>query len=602
VEKRCCGCMQIKTQSPLCEHCGYNENIDNLPHQLRVNTVLNGRFRLGKVLGQGGFGITYIGWDLKENVPVAVKEYYPKSVVTRDTAVSQTVICTDEEGMEFFRQYRTQFLQEATLLEKFANVPQIVHVKTVFEENNTVYMAMEHVRGTDLRMYIRMAGLLTVQQTFHILRPVMEALSRIHESGLVHKDISPDNIMILPDGQAKLLDFGAAQDLVHQYQGDTTKTSLSAVKHGFAPVEQYQTNGNLGPWTDVYALCATIHYCLTGKIPKQALDRIDNKKLAWETIPGLTPGQIAALNRGMEPMPADRFSNVRELYDALFPPTAGKLEEITDKPKKQIPRKAPEKPVKPPKPPKQPKEKKPADPAAKKKLLIAAVCAVAVLAAVVFLRMPRGWAQEQGNTYYYKLGSRATGFQTISADTYWFGEDGAMVTGWQEIDGEQYCFTSDGVMLHGTVTMEGEEYHFTDDGVFLYRLRKLTREERTAAESEDKATFEKKNGSPQSWTYRQLAEPVENCIRFAAEMKLTEYKSGNVEQWCFAYRDLSGQWHTLEEDFGLTNDRAEREFVLQDAISFDAYVWYCTSIGNMWNFERSYDLTEITVIDYEIES
>ena len=599
--------MQLKTQSPLCEHCGYNENIDNLSHQLSVNTVLNGRFRLGKVLGQGGFGITYIGWDLKENVPVAVKEYYPKSVVHRNISVSPDVICTNQEGLEFFRQYRAQFLQEARLLEKFAHVPQIVHVKTVFEENNTVYMAMEHVRGTDLRMYIRMAGLLTAQQTFYILRPVMEALSKIHESGLVHKDISPDNIMILPNGQAKLLDFGAAQDLIHQTQGTTTRTALSALKHGFAPVEQYQTKGNLGPWTDVYALCATIHYCMTGKLPKPALDRIDNKELNWSSVPGLTAEQIAALNRGMEPLPADRFANVRELYEGLFPtktqPVVA-LEEIVDvpvrKPEETI-RKQPE-PPKQPKPAKPPKEKKTADPAMKKKLAVAVAAVLVVIAAAALLMMPKGWKQEDGGRCYYRMGSRITGLQRIGSDTYWFDENGMMGTGWQKIDGKTYYFTEEGVMLRGEVTLEDVQYRFTDEGVFQYRIRSLGAWEYEAVESEDKVTFEKKNNATQSWTYQQLEKPLEECAEFTVKMELKEYKSGNVDQWGFAYRDLNGQWHVVDENIRLTNNKAFWSYKPVEPVSFDAYVWFCKSIGTMWNFERSYRMIDVMVVEYDIES
>lgn len=601
MEKRCCGCMQIKTQSPLCELCGYNENIDNLPHQLPVDTVLNGRYRLGKVLGQGGFGITYIGWDEKEDVAVAVKEYYPKNVVDRDVTVSKDVVCREESGQNFFRQYREQFLQEAKMLEKFANVPQIVHVKTVFEENNTVYIAMEHVRGTDLRMYLRMAGLLSVQQTFYIFRPVIEALIQVHKSGLVHKDISPDNIMILPNGQAKLLDFGAAQDIMRGVRNEeTSQSTITVVKHGFAPPEQYQMDSDLGPWTDVYALCATIYYCMTGKIPKPSPERIKDRALNWDDVPELTPAQIAALERGMEPMPADRFHDVGELYSALFPPKlekVTKLEEITDEGKPT--RKRPAKKKKEPKPP---KEKKPADPARKKNLLIAAACVVILAAAAVFLMLPRGWAEEDGITCYYKVGSKVTGLQQIDGKTYLFDGDGAMVTGWQEIDDGLCCFGSDGGMLTGVQTIDGMEYHFDEKGNFRYRIRSLSREELMTAESEDKVGFQKKNGGTQSWTYRLLEQPVENCTGFSAKMKLTEYKSGNVEQWEFAYRDLNGQWHTLREAFGLKNDKAELEWSMEDPISFDAYVWYCVSIGNMWNFERSYEITEATVIDYEIDS
>lgn len=586
MEKRCCGCMQLKTQSPLCEHCGYNETIDNLSHQLPINTVLNERFRLGKVLGQGGFGITYIGWDQKEEAPVAVKEYYPRSVVTRDVETSLEVSCTDDSGRDFFRQYRKQFLEEAKMLEKFSHVPQIVNVRMVFEENNTVYMVMEYVQGTDLSRYIRMVGLLTPRQAFQIFRPVILALSKVHESGLIHKDISPDNIMILPDGKAKLLDFGAAQDVLHTVEQDQeVKSTITVVKHGFAPPEQYQKDGYVGPWTDVYALCASLYYCMTGKLPKPSKERFEDKELNWDSIPGLTPGQIAVLSRGMEPMPASRYANVRELYEALFPPRTKmvtEVEEITDKDEPDMDRSA---------------EKK-------KKLLpilAAAAAAVVVLgAALILLRMPRGWKQENGITCYYKSGRRATGIQTIGKDTYLFTEDGAMTTGWQEVDGVRYLLGEDGVMVSGVVTLEDGEYHFDEDGAFRYRIRDLSREDRKTVESEQKQSFEKNNGGTQSWTYRCLEKPIKNCTHFAVEMKLTEYKNGNTEQWKFAYRDLNGQWHTVGGPFGLTNDGATLDWTPEEPVSFDAYVWYCVSIGNMWNFERSYDLTAATVIDYEI--
>lgn len=592
--------MQIKTQSPLCELCGYNENIDNLPHQLSVDTVLNKRFRLGKVLGQGGFGITYIGWDEKDDVAVAVKEYYPKNVVERDTSVSGEVVCAEDEGKEFFQQYRELFLQEAKMLEKFEKVPQIVHVKTVFEENNTVYMAMEHVRGTDLRMYIRMAGLLTAQQTFRIFRPVIKALIKVHESGLVHKDISPDNIMILPDGQAKLLDFGAAQDVLHQEeQKKENKSAIAVVKHGFAPPEQYQKEGNLGPWTDVYALCATMHYCMTGKIPKPSFERIEDKTLDWHTVSGLTSRQIEALNKGMEPMPADRFYDVSELYQALFPPElerVTKLEEITEE--DEVPKESAKNNRK--KEAKPRKEKTPADPARKKKLLTAAACIVVLLAAAGMMLIPKGWKVEDGRSCYYKMGSKLTGLQEIEGSTYLFGEDGFMVTGWQELDGSRYCFASDGVMMTGSQIIDGVEYSFREDGSFHYRVRSLEDREFSAREAEDKVDFEKKNGGVQSWSYRLLERPIENCTGFTVRMELTEYKSGNIEQWEFAYRDLNGQWHKTGKPFGLQGQSTTLEFRPEEPVSFDAYVWYCVSIGNMWNFERGYDLTSATVVEYEI--
>ena len=597
MEKRCSGCMQIKIESPICEHCGYNENINNLAHQLSVDTLLNNRFRLGKVLGQGGFGITYIGWDEKDDVAVAVKEYYPKTVVDRDVDVSTNVVCRDENGQAFFHQYRELFLQEAKTLEKFSNVPQIVHVKTVFEENNTVYMAMEYVRGTNLQMYLRMAGLLNAKQTFQIFRPVMEALIKVHESGLVHKDISPDNIMILPDGQAKLLDFGAAQDVVHGAPKKKDENAVVVVKHGFAPYEQYQKEDFLGPWTDVYALCATIYYCMTGKIPPMSKDRLKDKRMNWSGAAGLNRAQLAALKRGLEPMPGDRFQDVKQLYNALFLQEGiEELEELEIITEEDDP--VPE-PVPKPKPDPKP-ERKPMSAAAKKKILIAAACIVLVIAAAYFLSLPKGWAQENGITCYYQMGNRVTGLQKIDAKTYLFDSSGAMMTGWQTVDGGQYCFGEDGVMYTGAMTLDNMEYTFGEDGLFQHRLRSLSAQELYTQESEDKFAGKKKNGGDQSWTYQELSQPIENCIRFTAKMEMTDYKNGNTDLWKFAYRGLDGQWYEVGEPFGLTNDRHTIEFIPEEPVSFDAYVWYCVSIGNMWNFERSYSLTEATVLDYEI--
>jgi len=318
---RCPGCMQLKTQRPLCEHCGYNENIDNLPHQLPIGTRLQGRYEVGKVLGQGGFGITYIGWDHEREIPVAVKEFYPNGVVNRDAASTRTVTLSAMEGKEIFARNKARFLKEAHTLARLNNVAEIVHVYSLFEENNTAYIVMEYLKGVDLRKYIRMVGgKLSPELTFAILQPVMSALQKLHEEDMVHRDISPDNIMLMNDGTAKLLDFGSAREVLdadpEQFQNRSTEAVL---KHGFAPMEQYQRNGTMGPWTDVYALSATIYYCLTGRIPPDAPNRImDGEMIPWDQIAGLTPAQVQALNKAMELIPKDRTRSVRELAVALF--------------------------------------------------------------------------------------------------------------------------------------------------------------------------------------------------------------------------------------------------------------------------------------------
>jgi len=319
--KRCLGCMKMKENSPVCEHCGYNENVPNYPHQLPIGTVLRGQYTVGKVLGQGGFGITYIGWDNFLDVPVAIKEFYPSSFVNRDCSVTLNVTCNGEQAESLFAYNRERFLREAKILAKLQNIPGIVKVQNLFTENNTAYIVMEYVKGIDLKHYIRMQGrVLTPQETFSVLRPIMYALQKVHEADLVHRDISPDNIMILPDGSAKLLDFGAAREVEHaEVDKELPQSTEAILKHGFAPLEQYRRRGNLGPWTDVYALCATIFYCLTGRVPNSATERIlEDDNVNWHQIPGLNEQQIAALEQGMALMPKQRTRSVRDLWDGLF--------------------------------------------------------------------------------------------------------------------------------------------------------------------------------------------------------------------------------------------------------------------------------------------
>jgi len=382
VSKRCYGCMKVKQTSPICEHCGYNENVPNYPNQLPVGMMLHGQYTVGKVLGQGGFGITYIGWDHSLETVVAIKEYYPSSVVNRDSHYTQAVSCNGEEAEKVFRRNKERFLKEAKILAKLQNIPGIVRVQNLFSENNTVYIVMEYVQGIDLRQYLRMHNrAMTAKELLPILRPVLFALHKVHGAGLIHRDIAPDNIMILPDGTAKLLDFGAAREVE---QGQAAMESTEAIlKHGFAPMEQYSRRGNLGPWTDVYALCATIYYCLTGKLPDSAAERVMGEdNVNWKTVPGLTEQQIATLEKGMELLPEGRLQSMEELFQGLYSQPSG-TPAPSKAPVKELPKtqaKAPEKPAAAVKTP----EKKKRNP------LPAIAAALALVAAAgIFLMKPK---------------------------------------------------------------------------------------------------------------------------------------------------------------------------------------------------------------------
>ncbi len=320
--KRCYGCMRLKTSSPICEYCGYDENTPNAPHQLPAGTVLKEQYLVGRVLGQGGFGITYLGWDLYLDIPVAVKEYYPSGAVMRETSVTMDVISYDGETGNRFANNKERFMREAKMLARFSQVPEIVQVKNFFLANNTAYIVMEYVEGITLKQYVKdHGGKLSVEETLTILGPVVEALCKVHKAGLVHRDISPDNIMMLPQGGAKLLDFGAVRDVgAASVDKGLTKSTEAILKQGYAPIEQYQKRGSLGPWTDVYALCATMYYCMTGHVPPDAPERLlgDEDLELRKRIPGLTASQEAALEHGMALRAEKRTNSMEVLHEELF--------------------------------------------------------------------------------------------------------------------------------------------------------------------------------------------------------------------------------------------------------------------------------------------
>lgn len=290
-------------------------------HILPAGTILKQRYQLQNLLGQGGYGITYLGWDYRQQTFVAVKEFFPQSIVSRDCTWSLEVRCNTQSLVPSFQGSKQRFLREARALEKFQDVPAIVGINDYFEENNTAYIVMEYIAGVNLKDYIdRKGGMLTVEETLKLLEPVFHALIHVHKSGLVHRDISPDNIMLSSQEGAKLLDFGAVRSVENPSVDKALSHSTEAIlKHGFAPIEQYNTRGSLGPWTDEYALCATIYYCLAGIAPEPVTLRLTERiDVDWSRIPGLDRNRRRALEKGMSIQPQDRFPNIEQLYQALY--------------------------------------------------------------------------------------------------------------------------------------------------------------------------------------------------------------------------------------------------------------------------------------------
>ena len=317
--ERCPGCMEEKHQHPICEHCGWDERHENDVQQLPAGTILRGQYLIGRVLGQGGFGITYLGWDLYLDIPVAIKEYYPGSIVTRDTHFTSAVTSYTGTAGEQYEANKLRFMREAKALAKFENLHNIVRIYSFFPENNTVYLVMEYAKGQTLQQRLKAQGTMELAQVLQILEPVMQDLQKVHESGIIHRDISPDNIMLLENGTAKLLDFGAVRQVDNPDQeAQLSKSTEAILKQGFAPMEQYNGRGSLGAWTDVYSLCATICYCLNGKVPTPAPDRTlaDDTNDFIQDLP-ITQKQKEILAHGMAIKPRDRIASVSQLLSEL---------------------------------------------------------------------------------------------------------------------------------------------------------------------------------------------------------------------------------------------------------------------------------------------
>jgi serine/threonine protein kinase len=244
---------------------------------LNPGTVVNPPYQVARVLGYGGFGITYLGWDANLQIKVAIKEYMPREFAGRDPQTGHVLANAGEAGVQFSAGLN-RFLDEARTLAKFQQHPGIVSVLSFFPAFGTGYMVMEYVEGQTLKGYLDQRGRLAWTQTLDIFMQIMDALRAVHKAGLLHRDIAPDNIYLCGDGRVKLLDFGAAQaSLSGSGQPEPPRTVL--VKSGFAPEEQYQDDSRQGPWTDVYSLAASMYFCLAGQAPPDALDRLKQDRL-----------------------------------------------------------------------------------------------------------------------------------------------------------------------------------------------------------------------------------------------------------------------------------------------------------------------------------
>ncbi len=312
MQNYCMNCMKELGGSPVCSNCGYDNGKPGAhePYHLAPGTVLAGKYLVGNALGEGGFGITYIGMHTTLNKRVAIKEFYPSGTANR---ISLTQVQVTGGKEEFFQKGVQRFLDEAKNVAKFSEEDGIVDIIDYFQENNTAYIVMEYLEGETLKQYVYNHGVFPIETLVSLMIPLMNSLSAVHAAGVIHRDISPDNIMYCKN-KLKLMDFGSAR-----YFTNKERQMSVILKQGFAPEEQYRTNGVQGPYTDVYALCATMYACITNTVPIGSLDRITNDTLKRPSELGvkIPPYMENALMHGLAVYAKDRTPDIPTLLNEI---------------------------------------------------------------------------------------------------------------------------------------------------------------------------------------------------------------------------------------------------------------------------------------------
>lgn len=315
MQNRCKGCYrQYDAKYDVCPHCGYYEGFTSKePFQLAVGTELAGRYVLGTAIGLGGFGITYKAWDKVLETAVAVKEYYPSGLVNRIPGTSDVILFSGIKRKEF-EFGLDRLIREAQYMAQFNTHDNIVHVLSYFEENNTAYIVMEFLDGCTLGEYVQQNGMKTWKESVEIVLHICDALSEIHKVGIIHRDISPDNIFMCENGAVKLIDFGAARFAQNMESNYTV-----ILKPGFAPAEQYTQISEQGPWTDVYAVGATLYYLVTGRKPEESTNRKTNDTLQEPIAinPELPQYVSDGIMKAMAIEPHLRFATISEFAAVL---------------------------------------------------------------------------------------------------------------------------------------------------------------------------------------------------------------------------------------------------------------------------------------------
>ncbi len=310
----CDFCFEPIGPGNVCTKCGLtHEKYQAEAGLLMPGTNLLGKYIIGRVLGRGGFGATYLAYSSERDKVVAIKEYYPTGIANRAKGEEKISIVSDDKR-KVFEKGANRFFEEAKTMSRFNTNKNVVSVYEFFYANDTVYYSMEYLEGIDLKGYIgKKGGKLSEAEAITIMRGICDALVAVHSTQTLHRDISPDNIFICTNGDVKLIDFGAAKQVI----GDAQQVYSVVVKQGFAPAEQYKTNGKQGVWTDIYAVGASIYYAVTGKIPTDAMNRVENPEITFDPSLQLSEHFKNIIKKCLQSKPEDRYQSAIELLGAI---------------------------------------------------------------------------------------------------------------------------------------------------------------------------------------------------------------------------------------------------------------------------------------------
>lgn len=318
IQHLCPGCMH-RWDDPTtdCPRCGYPKDRLTPKDALPVFSILAGKYLIGSPLGKGGFGITYIAMRLTDETIVAIKEFFPNELAIRDVN-GETVLPADAAKAVYYRTGMKSFTEEGRILHSLSDVEHIVHVLDMVQANGTSYLVMEYVPGISLKKYMKAQnGPFTEKRALEMIRPILLALSAMHSRHILHRDISPENLMVQPDQTLTLIDFGAART----FSQDDDDNLTVILKRGYAPEEQYHSDSRQGPWSDLYAICAVLYQMLTGMRPQEAAARVKEDQLTpLSHIPGLSLQKTTctAIEKGLQVDPLERYPDIAAFMKVLY--------------------------------------------------------------------------------------------------------------------------------------------------------------------------------------------------------------------------------------------------------------------------------------------